>query len=604
MPSSVNTEALRSFLDLDSLNLNRLLESPGISEDDLLRTLFESISNNNTTDESLTNIVQAFYKSVDNGSLSANAAVQTLLATVASQSNGLSELTSGLTQYLSRPTATSAVFSFTNSIFSNGAFSRQYEGRIQPLLREAATIYRSFIPPNAAGFTTVARNGQRLNNGQSNTPSLKWTDRSNGRTNISFAFDRDFSVNGLSFDKAKSLVSSALGVWAQYAPLNFQEVQDPDDGDAVDIYVQSDRIDGRGGTLAFAYFPTFGDITFDNTERWTDTKFLETAVHELGHSLGLGHESDVSAIMNPVLDNKFAGKDAPFLLQDDINGIRYLYGSGRGNVTTLDGNTVSRPTRTPAPVNQTANNLVDNGSFESSPVRANSVGGYKRIRGWTTLSGVGFNVDKRTASIRRAADGDAWVELDAFNSNTTIYQNIDTVTGQDYTLSVDFTANGRNRNSTAVEVFWEGRKVDELTGGGRNQWKSYQFQVSGGRRNVSTLAFRSKGAADNVGGFIDNISVIARADATAEPKGHVCGLSCGSLCMHQHHNHRHPQGHSHGHGHSHTHGHYHGEVANARRLGQFDISRLSAAILDSTVNPSELTASGQTEILPDAVLPT
>jgi len=58
-----------------------------------------------------------------------------------------------------------------------------------------------------------------------------------------------------------------------------------------------------------------------------------------------------------------------------------------------------------------------------------------------------------------------------------------------------------------VEVFWEGKKLDTLTGGGKGEWLTFDYEVIGGDRSVSTLAFRAIGPSDSVGGFIDNIIV-------------------------------------------------------------------------------------------------
>ncbi len=216
--------------------------------------------------------------------------------------------------------------------------------------------------------------------------------------------------------------------------------------------------------------------------------------------------------MNSVLGNKFEGKTAPFLLEDDINGIRNLYGTGSGAVFTLDQGIV----RATDPVIQLGNNLVTNGSFEDTPVQENAFGVYSKIKGWAKITGIGFQVDRRTESFGKAADGTAWVELDAYGQNATIGQNVDTLTGQDYLLSVDFTNGGRDISSTEVDVFWEGEKIDRLTGGGPGSWTNYQYLVKGGDRKVSTLAFRAVGAADGVGGFIDNVSLFAKATSPIE----------------------------------------------------------------------------------------
>lgn len=357
------------------------------------------------------------------------------------------------------------------------------------------------LPDKAAAFATVASNGERVDNGEVDgraftASQLKWN--SNGgseATKVTFAFDNSFGVNGLSTERAKTLFVSALQTWAEYSPLNFIEVVDPGADTLVDIRAKSNAIDGLGNTLAFAYFPTVGDITYDTAEVWTENSFLETTVHELGHSLGLDHEDDTQAIMNSILGNRYT--DRPFLFQDDINGIRSLYGSGQGSVTALNG-TLVPPIRP---------NLVTNGSFEDVPVNVGEFATYRTVKGWSTISGTGLKVDRRGAIAGKAADGTAWIELDLNGQNSTIGQNIDTLTGQTYSLSVDYSNGGRPEDTTLIEVFWEGKKLDTLSGGGKGKWRNFSYEVKGGDRKVSTLAFRAMGAIDGVGGFIDNIVV-------------------------------------------------------------------------------------------------
>ncbi|MGB7084538.1 MAG: matrixin family metalloprotease [Phormidesmis sp.] len=392
-----------------------------------------------------------------------------------------------------------------------------------------------FVPEDAAAFTTVAANGQRSKNGVTNgTPQLKWDSvpKADGssKTLINFAFQDSFQLSGIETARAKTLFSKALGTWASYAPIDFQEIKDPQSttlfDPAVDIFVQSDDIDGAGKTLAFAYFPSVGDVTFDTGESWSDLLFLETAVHEVGHSLGLDHEDDKPAVMNSVLAAQYTDVNKPFLKQDDINGIRSLYGNGVGSVTTLNGQVelskMEADAIAPAAdksITSLMPNLVVNGSFEKSPVKAGEFGFYKRIQGWTTMSGIGFRVDKRTEAIGPAADGDAWVSLDIYNSNATIGQNVDTVTGQSYTLAVDYATGGAAPDTAGIDIFWNAVKVgsltpDSLTEGGLG-WQRFRYEVVGGNPDMSTLAFRATGTGDSIGGLIDNVSVTANIRSLA-----------------------------------------------------------------------------------------
>ena len=187
-----------------------------------------------------------------------------------------------------------------------------------------------------------------------NAPVSKWS-QPGGKgnpVNITYSFGNllNGGLNGISAADAKAAIEEAFDLWSSVAPLNFTEVKDSSRNSQ--IRIGYDYIDGRGSTLAYAYFPTNGDITFDSGDRWNRGLFLETAVHEIGHSLGLDHESGTGAIMNPTIKNRFNGLGNGFLLQDDINGIRSLYGSGRGSVNPLGSNKPTpnpEPTPTPTP---------------------------------------------------------------------------------------------------------------------------------------------------------------------------------------------------------------------------------------------------------------
>lgn len=164
---------------------------------------------------------------------------------------------------------------------------------------------------------------------------------------------------GLAAPQLRAAVEEALGLWAAYAPLYFVEVADsgpvPDDieyapQDHPQLRIGHHAIDGEAfpDELAHAYLPPdaafadglAGDVHFDDGNAWsldpdTAVDVLEVLVHELGHALGLGHEEIATAIMNPFYAGRYDGLGTAFLFEDDIAGIRSLYGSGVGAVTPV-----------------------------------------------------------------------------------------------------------------------------------------------------------------------------------------------------------------------------------------------------------------------------
>jgi len=171
---------------------------------------------------------------------------------------------------------------------------------------------------------------------------------------LTYSYDNlfDGAINGgISNQEMKSAIEESFSLWAQYAPLNFVEVEDTgkksqSNPDAADIRIGHRDIGGSGGTLGEAELTYFGELAvevdFDNQDvwqaDWTDAAFdfVAVAVHEIGHALGLNHEADAVSVMNPFASDIYAGLGTAFVYEDDINGVRALYGKGVGSLTTLE----------------------------------------------------------------------------------------------------------------------------------------------------------------------------------------------------------------------------------------------------------------------------
>jgi peptidoglycan hydrolase-like protein with peptidoglycan-binding domain len=147
-------------------------------------------------------------------------------------------------------------------------------------------------------------------------------------------------------------IDEAFSLWSAETPLRFRRVADGTGGDIIIRFVTGNHgdgspFDGSGGVLAHAFFPSNpdpirGDSHFDDAETWTVTvptgggfDLVTIAAHEFGHSLGLRHSQDSTALMWP-----FPAAHGRFLSRDDIQGIVSLYG-GVGkleNATWIHGN--------------------------------------------------------------------------------------------------------------------------------------------------------------------------------------------------------------------------------------------------------------------------
>lgn len=168
---------------------------------------------------------------------------------------------------------------------------------------------------------------------------------------VTYSFSNllDGGLGGLSPWQLRAATEEALALWSRYAPLHFKERPDSGPPPSDVPYPANGFPQIRIGytelvEVARAYFPgsdgLAGDIHFDTTVPWTlgpsRWNFLEAITHELGHGLGLLHEPELLAIMNPSFpEPRFGGLGTAFLFPADIERLQALYGAGNGSVEPI-----------------------------------------------------------------------------------------------------------------------------------------------------------------------------------------------------------------------------------------------------------------------------
>jgi len=154
-----------------------------------------------------------------------------------------------------------------------------------------------------------------------------------------------FNLSKGTVDLSNASVIDALRLaYRNWCLVSQMEVHSAGAGAEIDVkFVTGDHgdgfsFDGAGPLLGHGFYPPpnggaiAGDLHFDDAETWTrnlppsGTDLDTVALHEAGHTLGLDHSSDTSAVM-------YAYYNGPrrSLTADDIAGIRSLYGTRNRN---------------------------------------------------------------------------------------------------------------------------------------------------------------------------------------------------------------------------------------------------------------------------------
>jgi Ca2+-binding RTX toxin-like protein len=299
----------------------------------------------------------------------------------------------------------------------------------------------------------------------------------------------------------EAVLRQAFDAWAAVANIEFIQVADQGGNFGATstpmIRIGGAFIDGQSGSniLAQAYYPSTsgsgGDLVFDssNTTFFSNSNnFFLTALHEIGHTLGLDHEDVNLAIMNPFVNTALTGLQA-----DDVNGIQFMYGAqdfGANNfympaaMTTLTlvddapSNTINGNASANTIVgNSQANSLVGNGGNDT----LTGGGGADSLDGganddWLYVDSLDVSIQGGSGYDRMIVQGAGGVSINLAtagleaaygSSGNDIFNGVSTSTGifLDGGVGSDALTGG-----TGGDVLIGGSNGDQLNGGNGDDW--------------------------------------------------------------------------------------------------------------------------------------
>jgi hypothetical protein len=154
-------------------------------------------------------------------------------------------------------------------------------------------------------------------------------------------------------------IRKAFNTWSIATGALFVQTDDEASSDIRIMFARSDHgcgynFDGIGGTLGHAFYPDggltdiSGDIHFDLDEKWIaggnqpdydgkSTSLFHVALHEIGHSMGLTHNSNPMSVMFPWYSTHLVDANTPHLPIEDVAAFHELYSDqyddGKGGVS-------------------------------------------------------------------------------------------------------------------------------------------------------------------------------------------------------------------------------------------------------------------------------
>ncbi|CAM4180675.1 DUF642 domain-containing protein [Pseudoalteromonas maricaloris] len=168
-----------------------------------------------------------------------------------------------------------------------------------------------------------------------------------------------------------------------------------------------------------------------------------------------------------------------------------------------------------------ADNLVVNGSFETSDNISGDWALFDNLQGWSR-EGAKFEIQKQSLGIAVPQDGNQYLELDS-TANYTIYQNIPTTAGKKYKVSFYYSPRVINNDSTNRARAWFGDNTLVTMNATTRGWTKYEYTVEA-TGSSTQLRFQGLGTSDSYGALLDNIVVTEEEEVTPPEPPVTCKL--------------------------------------------------------------------------------
>ncbi len=185
---------------------------------------------------------------------------------------------------------------------------------------------------------------------------------------------------------------------------------------------------------------------------------------------------------------------------EGVINVKVTASDGRANVSDIFELSISNDAPPPT-------NLLVNGSFEDPDLAAGEWTHLTEIAGWKAISGGEIEIWNGVNGVV-APEGTQHAELDYTTGVDGFYQDVETVSGQTYNLSLEASARPGSAASTqGVQIFWNGVLVGEFAP--NVDWTTHTFDVVGTGGNDRLMVRELASQDDGFGALLDNFSLVA-----------------------------------------------------------------------------------------------